>query len=1194
MPKPVRGDSGYYEQVSNSSDEELEAPSSPKKLQFPVDPGPDSDEDEQTTDSLKRKSSIYSLVSSASRGSSKLYDDFPEVDDEEWGKLMDEGKQQFTQLSIEESPDPIRLSCESTEGDSPRKRKLSESVTPQKQRPFRVESPDFQTPKAKTDRRAPTCQTPTSHLREDQGEIAVVSHSNAYQGYFDKHLPWGAQWEIARLVSIGKLKYDDISLDSLRPFLGASNGLAARKMESILYASNANAGGHQANHEALVRDLSVKNPWNELDMEEQRLSENLLHGIGSHEEFYGGKITFALRLVRKEAAGLGNDAYSLELCRPELGTSTRIARRWGSWRILRVRIPQDILKQKGNGLLPFFRRDFIIHGRVFRPFHAKENTVFMFQLDKIYKGGEIYTDPSNEKISFQEFLQWNNPMHLNSGQSLAKWCARMDLGLSNSVPGLLLKRENIIEIKDEYSEAGLKAIEQGRKPESKDVMTDGSGFCSQTILLYLRNKFGWNNVPCAIQYRLFGTKGLLVLHPDDMGFADAPHRVWLRDSQKKVNYDDDNLDPSHLVLEVLRPAQLKTPARLSTQIIINLAQNGVPYKVFLDLMKDGLQEIAASLTQWTGTFAMENLWRTVCKVNGSVIRSRMAKEAGGVSRLMGFSIRDWGNNEGENPADDIDEAVLGDQSKNAQTEDDGGSLEESVMIMLDSGFQPQSCPNLAMKIKEVLKKALNLYIEQYKIVVPRSAEAWIIPDPCGVLAPDEIFFKTSEPIMGPDGINRDHLLGDVLVTRHPCCVPSDIQKVQAVWKNELRRYCDVIVFPVKGTRSLASMLGGGDYDGDTGHIIWEPSVVESFKVPDSKFADPPEKFDEAFEQNTMTVAEFLKSDQNSTLGLSHYTLSALNDSSLIGQYFTFYEVAVYKFGYESSEAWRLAYMFCAVLDSRKTGKRVQGEVLKKDRSTYNNEKTLPYKKSLIDEGPGSPWGPQAEVKRLDGVKDVKFIMDRLKADGKKQYDHHMGEFEGFLNASQIAYKESLGIKMFVDSSLEAPWLDAERRATILASQGQDQLANELYTIERHVDDILTRYTNAPKDLRLTTPKKNTASSKKVADEIRRKHYRDLSNDFNGGPQGAAFLALSNEEVKRLKASYAYVAEVKVCKKRSYLEKYPRFAFDVAMRELCMIKSRSLGTAKMVTSGFYSVFNVSSSVQAFRPQDPMPYPKPSGF
>lgn len=74
---------------------------------------------------------------------------------------------------------------------------------------------------------------------------------------------------------------------------------------------------------------------------------------------------------------------------------------------------------------------------------------------------------------------------------------------------------------------------------------------------------------------------------------------------------------------------------------------------------------------------------------------------------------------------------------------------------------------------------MNSYIENYKIVVPRSAEAWILPgqcpskceyaltfrrlDPCNVLKAGEIFLKTSERIVGHDDLPCDHLSGDVLV-----------------------------------------------------------------------------------------------------------------------------------------------------------------------------------------------------------------------------------------------------------------------------------------------------------------------------------------------------------------------------------------------------------------------------------------------
>jgi RNA-dependent RNA polymerase len=163
-------------------------------------------------------------------------------------------------------------------------------------------------------------------------------------------------------------------------------------------------------------------------------------------------------------------------------------------------------------------------------------------------------------------------------------------------------------------------------------------------------------------------------------------------------------DRAHLVLDVLRRSQLKHPARLSTEIIVNLAQNGVTYDVFEQLMNDGLQDIAASLTQWSGQYAMQNLWAIIAGVNGSVIRSRMSREAAGLSRVLGFGSKDRDDEEQDDDEDAVD---IPTRSKAWWPDEFSGcpsSLEETAMVLLDSGFQPQSCGILAMKLKEVFKK----------------------------------------------------------------------------------------------------------------------------------------------------------------------------------------------------------------------------------------------------------------------------------------------------------------------------------------------------------------------------------------------------------------------------------------------------------------------------------------------------------
>lgn len=60
---------------------------------------------------------------------------------------------------------------------------------------------------------------------------------------------------------------------------------------------------------------------------------------------------------------------------------------------------------------------------------------------------------------------------------------------------------------------------------------------------------------------------------------------------------------------------------------------------------------------------------------------------------------------------------------------------------------------------------------------------------------------------------RSAITGNVLVSRNPCILPTDVQRVRAVYKPELETFYDVIVCSTKGKQSLLSKLSGGDYDG---------------------------------------------------------------------------------------------------------------------------------------------------------------------------------------------------------------------------------------------------------------------------------------------------------------------------------------------------------------------------------------------
>ena len=70
---------------------------------------------------------------------------------------------------------------------------------------------------------------------------------------------------------------------------------------------------------------------------------------------------------------------------------------------------------------------------------------------------------------------------------------------------------------------------------------------------------------------------------------------------------------------------------------------------------------------------------------------------------------------------------------------------------------------------------------------------------------------------------------------------------------------------------------------------------------------------------------------------------------------------------------------------------------------------------------------------------------------------------------------------------------------------------------------------------------------------------------------------------------AYVLETEHQEKRSIDgSRLSRFPFDIAMRELGIIKAQASGSSRVVTSRFYSTFNVTGAIKAFRPADSPAY------
>jgi RNA-dependent RNA polymerase len=155
----------------------------------------------------------------------------------------------------------------------------------------------------------------------------------------------------------------------------------------------------------------------EFDREQAALVERKGRGLGLMGDYdgvpnwYGGNIQQVARLHKE------SDDFVIRLELPEQRRSYQLARALGSRRLLQVRIPDQLFKDEIDDIRVYLSSSkFVLCGRVYVAFHAKENSVYMVETDEDYdrKPGAVVGD--DLRRSFAQFIDWFNPMHLNADQ----------------------------------------------------------------------------------------------------------------------------------------------------------------------------------------------------------------------------------------------------------------------------------------------------------------------------------------------------------------------------------------------------------------------------------------------------------------------------------------------------------------------------------------------------------------------------------------------------------------------------------------------------------------------------------------------------------------------------------------------------------------------------------------------------------
>ncbi|KAG5639652.1 hypothetical protein H0H81_008813 [Sphagnurus paluster] len=963
---------------------------------------------------------------------------------------------------------------------------------------------------------------------------SIIAHDAELQALMDRaELAWGVQYEIARGITRGHWSWEDVKPKV--KLLEGTNQQKAGMVRSIMLGRPPKAC-----------DDSV---WRELDREQAAILENRQRGLGlmgswhGEPEWYGGQVQ---QLARLSPSG---DTFKIHLDELEKRRSYRLARFYGSRRILQLRIPDELARKDSQKVKEFLLQKFVLCGRVFVPYFAKENTIYMVETLDDYERASMTCAGDQFRLSFKALVDWHNSLGLNVDQPIAKWSTRFALAFSSSMPVLEFKEENMLFIDDLYPSDWTGP----GKPPSEKILTDGCGFINEAALKLIAYALNLPSRPTAVQGRIEGGKGLWVLHPTDRNHEP---RIYTRPSQTKIAFPRP-LHRSHRILDLCSVSRASGIINLSKQSIMNLAENGVPFDILKDLMVKGLMDQVQPLMQWDGPHAMENLWHVINQLGG-VSTARLQRLTAELSRVLGIQRMEWGHEDIGLETEDIIEAEdLAKGSNTGRNEYSGAplSIHELTLELIQAGFRPDRLGLLMEKIRYIIKNVITSTIEKFSIPLPESLGAFVIPDPVGILEAGQVYYRSSQPLTDPETQTLFNVVtGDVLLGRYPVRLASDIQKAKAVDVSELANYPDVLIVSTKGNISYASLLAGGDYDGDELFIIREKSLVEPFKskplteMPSdlllNNFEGHPERVTHFAER--VATMETLKDVQKT---FQEILLLNLNDSK-VGMYSNFHDYAAWQHGYDNPKSIRLAYMFNVLLDSSKTGMRLRKGVFEQDLRLFNREIPETYTRGSRP-----------------------YIFHTLNDAGQMAEKDLLREYD--MLAKNMPEENG---KVEADKDLLQPYDTAFAHA-IRLYDSSDQLqrhilTNELQLIRDPVNKAEAAYRKMTSDLAKAQPSpfnetpKTEQQKKKKATQARKDQMRNVLQLYNQDVPNVMLF----QDISTLKASYAYKLAITSASKST------KFAFDVAFRDLCNIKAnaakdgvapctRSFDEAKSISSKY---------------------------
>ncbi|KAI8328509.1 RNA dependent RNA polymerase-domain-containing protein [Chlamydoabsidia padenii] len=767
--------------------------------------------------------------------------------------------------------------------------------------------------------------------------------------------PWILLYELARIASICQIDWNDLDTETIEEFIQLVK-IKPELVHDRILKWQAKLGGSSTggvgesdtpfdNSERLLNLVSIERcsdmVWKFGSAVNNQQDNDVIYHHNNIK--MNGKIQQTRSIHYTAKIHLSHDedeTPTIQLNVPQFQASNRFFRKFGGERFLELQLAKQRSSCSLSDHKSYILRPFLLMGITYRFLFMKDDRLILFATE----------GPGLTPLSIKSVIEWHIPIIENWGLTTCKFASRMGLGYSNSIPTLTFEPKNVRFIDDIFAKGQIK--------KDNTCMTDGCGIISAAAMRKIMGTAQNDNLPCAVQGRIGGAKGVWIVSPElDMETGDW---IEIRASQNKFNTGlpgaDMKTDPLHFTFDLVKTAFCIYPSHLNTQFIQCLSAGGVPTSVFVDLLKDcigNIKEIISDnknnrlLRDWlVKTGGLMTLRRNDTDT-GIGLWQRQKIESNGT---LGYSDTKKSDNPEENDHD-LDGTTLPGYTGGKQDPSrphaarapkfnrhsgKPSNLFESLVRLLDAGFN-LSNPYLAKQMSSVFRLMMESLSTKYRVEVKQSCSLMCIPDPTGTLKPNEVFLQLSKRrVDEKTGIHAGLIVGDILVARSPCGMKSDVQKVQAVDNSSLRLYSDVVVFPTQGSRSLASKLSGGDYDGDLIFCCWDKRLVDTFTS-----SDVPKKIDKvdlAFEKDTRTVRDELRNcrnmdDQESIL--QRMFLSAPSYDGTLGVYENWRTVVSEITSLDDPQVIYLAQMCALLVDAPKQGLWVKPWIKKEDRERFS-------------------------------------------------------------------------------------------------------------------------------------------------------------------------------------------------------------------------------------------------------------------